>query len=677
MTTQPHLSEELIEQSRERLRRITAQLTKLCRSTLPIDKFLAEFLARLSAALGAQGGVFWQLNGSSWVREQVHALDDLSALDVHAGHASLVHFAASRTEPTWLESGARSPDYSEAHNPTECCLYLCPIVVDRKVFGVVELFQRPNLRESTRQGQLDFLRRMTDEASLFVGRCQVGSLTEKLQWLERLADLQRELHRAKDASGAWYALASAVRRAAQADRGSIACWRNGSAELAAVSGQSRFDPRSNAARRLQKLLTLVGRRGKPIWNSAQDPQMPAVLLPAWKAHQGETECSAAIVLPIPFPENVGAGKGPWQAVLCLEWFEGASWDESLPPRAPLLLEAAAWGADRVRRRSRWWSWNRPAGRGWFGWGATWAARLAILGAIGGAAAALAFVQADLLLEARGTLEPVRKRDVFARADGEVVEVKVDHGAATAAGAEVARLRDENLEFRLQQLVGQRERIEQVIASLQAARLHGVKLNAEQQTRLAADLGEQRQALENLLSEERLLRKQLADLSVRSPLAGVVTTWNVAESLLKRPVRRGQVLMSVADPSGPWRLELQLAEEHWGLFSEAQKSASGAVQGKEGAKNALPATFVLATDPRTVYDGQVERVAERAEVDAQQRNRVGVRVAFDKGKLRPDLLRPGASATVKINCGPRPLGVVWFHDLADWFRREVWFRFLER
>jgi hypothetical protein len=49
----------------------------------------------------------------------------------------------------------------------------------------------------------------------------------------------------------------------------------------------------------------------------------------------------------------------------------------------------------------------------------------------------------------------------------------------------------------------------------------------------------------------------------------------------------------------------------------------------------------------------------------------VRVAIDKTQL-PDL-RPGASVTARIDCGTRPIGYVWFHDVWEFVQTQVLFR----
>jgi hypothetical protein len=54
------------------------------------------------------------------------------------------------------------------------------------------------------------------------------------------------------------------------------------------------------------------------------------------------------------------------------------------------------------------------------------------------------------------------------------------------------------------------------------------------------------------------------------LAGEVVTWDIHNRLIKRPVQRGQVLVRVADPDGPWQLEVYMPENHMGHVANYQE-----------------------------------------------------------------------------------------------------------
>jgi hypothetical protein len=184
--------------------------------------------------------------------------------------------------------------------------------------------------------------------------------------------------------------------------------------------------------------------------------------------------------------------------------------------------------------------------------------------------------------------------------------------------------------------------------------------------MASELRSFETLLDGLKSQELLLLKQTQDLVVRSPARGEVTTWDVKRLLTARPVERGQVLMSVAKLDGEWVVEVRMPEDRMGHVAEAYRQA--AAKGET-----LTATFVLATDPGTERTGQIREIASRAELSGTDEHTVLIVVSFDKTQVPATLLRPGATTTVKIGCGRRVVGYVWFHDLLEWFQREVLFR----
>ena len=91
----------------------------------------------------------------------------------------------------------------------------------------------------------------------------------------------------------------------------------------------------------------------------------------------------------------------------------------------------------------------------------------------------------------------------------------------------------------------------------------------------------------------LNRAKQMDLNVKSPIDGQVITWDLNNRLMHRPVQRGQELLRVADPSGPWQLELQMPENHMGFVVETQqkrfRQARDTLRGwmLEDAKNVKP------------------------------------------------------------------------------------------
>jgi hypothetical protein len=183
----------------------------------------------------------------------------------------------------------------------------------------------------------------------------------------------------------------------------------------------------------------------------------------------------------------------------------------------------------------------------------------------------------------------------------------------------------------------------------------------------AELTQLERRVESLRRQLELFDKMQQMLKSRSPIDGRVVTWNVSERLLGRPVNRGEMLLEVADPSKDWELEVYMPEYRMGHIA---KSRAARLPEK------LDVTFFLATNPQNQLQGQVEHVDTSAEVRGDSGNTVLVRVSFDQQALREVISDPkiGATATAKIHCGRRSIGYVWFHDLIDFVRAKILFRF---
>ena len=241
-------------------------------------------------------------------------------------------------------------------------------------------------------------------------------------------------------------------------------------------------------------------------------------------------------------------------------------------------------------------------------------------------------------------------------------VLVAHQDAVTLGQPLIQLKSEGLEFELTTLIGRRQQTQKSIEVLAASQLGSARLPAEQRSQLASQLQTLEESLAGLTAQENLIRRQIAQLSVTSPIAGQVVTWNAEGLLRSRPVRRGQVLLTVADLSGPWQLEARIDDDRVAQLLAAQRELG----------SCLPVEFVVLTDPAQTYRGTLETIGGRAELDAAGRNTLPVIIRIDPGQFDRAQLRPGASVRLKIHCGQRSLGYVWFHDLWDWCQREILF-----
>jgi multidrug efflux pump subunit AcrA (membrane-fusion protein) len=178
--------------------------------------------------------------------------------------------------------------------------------------------------------------------------------------------------------------------------------------------------------------------------------------------------------------------------------------------------------------------------------------------------------------------------------------------------------------------------------------------------LTADEERIEKQVESLRQQKQLLERVQEGLILKSPIAGDVMTWQLHELLDQRPVRRGQVLMTIADLDGPWILELDVADDDLGFINRATLPDASTAE----------VSFALATNPGETFRGRVSRISRRIEPDQNHRLSATVTVAIDDPQ--PAQPRPGAGVTARIHCGKYPLGYVWLHQLIETVRTWVVF-----
>jgi biotin carboxyl carrier protein len=286
------------------------------------------------------------------------------------------------------------------------------------------------------------------------------------------------------------------------------------------------------------------------------------------------------------------------------------------------------------------------------------------------AAALFLVPADFKLHGRGALEPVEKRDVFAGVDGKVVQIspKVEKGEDVKEGEVLMVLENPELAVQIEHVWGQINTARGEINKLkrQKMQINNSITDADrlQRAQIEGEIAKADRSLASLDTQLQILQAKQARLTVRSPMNGQILTWQVRDKLENRPVQKGQVLLTVADPAQDWDLEIKMTEDRMGHIMRAIEE-----QGTE----ALDVEYIVATDPGVTHWGKIKDIQNIAEVQGEEGNIVLVRVKIDKSDL-VTAPRRGATVTAKIHCGEASLGYSLFHDLISWFQSRVLFHF---
>jgi hypothetical protein len=180
------------------------------------------------------------------------------------------------------------------------------------------------------------------------------------------------------------------------------------------------------------------------------------------------------------------------------------------------------------------------------------------------------------------------------------------------------------------------------------------------------------------AKAELFRKRIEALKVTSPVDGVVATFQVQQTLLDRPVRRGERLLEIMNVSGPWRLELDAPEYRMGHLQRAVIARSGessspaepALRQKLTPSEQLDVDYIAATAVEQRYQGKLAEIGTRTN-ESQKESTTIVELFVDINPNDLPARHIGAEVTAKIHCGKRSLGYVLFGDVWEFIIRKVW------
>ncbi len=678
MSTEQSLDPQLIEQTKNQIRALVAEIAQLAKSDVSPEEFYPEFLTRVVSALAAVGGAVWTLDGEGGqlalkFQINLHQTNLQNDEEGQKQHLQLIRKALTGPEPFLVPAHSGAGETGEVGNPTDFLLLFGPLKTDLETVGVVEVLQRSDTGINTQKGYIRFLGQMCELAADYIKSHQLRHFSDRQALWTRLEEFTRVAHATLDPRLTAYTIANEGRRLIECDRVSVAIRKGRKCQVEAVSGQDLFDKRSNLIRLLGRLSQAVVASGEPMWYTGDTSDMAPQVEEAVQEYVDESHSKTVAVLPLKRPEISKDEQDPDKpedaeapiGALIVEQIENSRVSPAMRQRVEVVCSHSSMALAnalehhglflmpvwRLIGKSRWLVKARTLPK-------TVAVSVAVLVLLG----FLVFFQADFNLESKGTLEPILRRDVFANIGGVVESVEVKHGDNVTTGQVLALLRNIDLEVARDDVLGQIATTYEQIASTRRTLYSGESMRPEERNRLQGELAGLEQKLKSLGEQQRLYEEKERYLEVTSPCDGQIVTWDVRDTLIGRPVQQGQVLMKVADPTGEWQLELKMAEDRMGHIATARNQI----------QKDLDVTFILATDPDVQLKGKIAEVAESAEVSGEEGNTVTIKVAINKEELPH--LRPGATVTGKVYCGKRSLGYVWLHDAIAFIYSKILFRF---
>jgi multidrug efflux pump subunit AcrA (membrane-fusion protein) len=684
-----------VEVARQQIMSLVQEIEQLSRNDMAEADFFRGLLDRVLEAMGAAAGLVWLANEAGRVEPICHHGLQTTGLtgspEAQEAHSKLVTSLMSAPAGMMVppKAGLAGPDGQQiAKNPTELLVMGVPIDRAGTKAGLLEVLHQPNMPDVER-GYLKFLEQVGGVAGSYLERRQLRMLDAQGTALSQVDRFARTVHESLDPVATAFVLANEARRIIGCDRVSVLVKKGRKLRLEAVSGQESIERRATAVKSIESLARAVARAGDPLWHPTAGRELPPQIEEELEIYIDESHATALAILPLERPrpapvvkpggvdavavakaEAAPKTKPDPVGVLVVEWFQSTTFDGGKKARVEVVAEHGRvaianavshttlplYGLINLLGKSRALTSARNMPK-------TVLAALSAVAVI----AALILVPADLRLEGSGTLEPVHRRDVFARIDGVIEQLteKARHGEEVEEGDLLATLRNTDLEVAITDVLGRQASSEEELVSTQRA-LADSTLTTADRTRLSGRAAQLRREIESLETQHRLLLSKRENLEVRSPIKGVVVTWQVRDRLMLRPVEKGQSLLSVADKSREWELEIHMSDDRLGHINRAY--AEAAAKGEP-----LEVDYVLATDPGTRHYGTVRDIHEQAEVRGEEGTTVLVRITIDPSRHEREELGAGATVTAMINCGSRSLGYVWFHDLIAFVQSQILFR----
>jgi hypothetical protein len=703
VSTTPEQNEiKLIEQARRQINRLADEIAHLSETDLPPADYYGEFLKRLLQALAAPAGVIWLLTqqGNLQLQYQINMREvglDRSE-EGRESHDELLRQAITKAQPGLLppRSGmgtAEGGSKTAAGNPTDFLLLLAPIVVDKQVVGLVEIWQDPNRGPDAQRGFLQFLVKMAGLAAGYARNHQLRQMVGAQQVWTQMEAFARQIHNSLNPTEVAYVVVNEGRRLVECDRVSVGVRHGKKAKVEAISGADIIEKRSNLVQLMRKLFDAVLIWGeKLVFTGTKDDSLPPNVLKALDEYLAESTSKLLVLLPLRDERETNTKKPPRSGIL-MEAFEPTASPEQMVARLEVVgkhATTALYNATEYKRIPFRFIWFPIAklqdGLG----GKAKAITLAVLVTLIVVLVAMVVVPYPLKMEAKGQIWPIERPYVFPPMPVTIMSFPevIKPGARVAKGQEVAYLYSSDLAQEVSKL-------DHDIAGLKA---QVVAAQAETQSNPQnSQLIIKGIELRGALIGKSALLNNMRDLYgidtnkpgyfwLRSSIDGVVLTPDFREKLTGASVKESQPIIRFGgynpeltrNKLSDWEVELKIQQRYVGQILAAYANK------KPGED--LDVDILLASEPTRSYKGKLTRfkIAAEATPNRDDNNETEpVTLAWVRlaGKdipadyqLPADHLVAGLDVRTRIRCGNRAMGYSLFFGVWEFLYEKVLFFF---
>jgi biotin carboxyl carrier protein len=700
----PQIDINLIEQTRRQINRLVEEVARLSEQDLAPTDYYGEFLQRVLAAVAAPAGAVWVRTpqGHLQLQYQINIREvglDRSEEDRQA-HGELLRQAAQMARPLMLPpqsgTGAQEEGRPAAGNPSNKFILLAPILVEKQVAGLIEIFQDPDRSPDAQRGFLQFLVKMAELASSYTRNNQLRQMVGQQTLWTQLEAFARQIHGSLNPTEVAYLVANEGRRLIECDRVSVAQRRGRKTHVEAISGADVVEKRSNLVRLMATLMDKVLKWGEKLtYKGTKDDTLPPDVLKALDNYLAESASKLLVVLPLK-DEREGESKRPPRSALMMECFDPSATPEQLIARLEVVgrhSTSALYNAAEHRRIPMRFIWG-PLAKVQEGLGGK--ARAIILGvalALVALTAIFVFVPYPLKMDAKGQLLPRERRWVYSPVDAQIVRFKVNPGDEVRADDPVVDMRDIELGRKMIQLLGEMQAAEQNIRAKEFE-FREAKDTADR-LRITTERSQQEVIRDRKNRElNELVRRTNADKSnpgvftLKSPLTGTVLNWDFRENLTNRVVKPNEPIIRIGNKEERWEIELKIPQKHIGQVLQAfevERQKRG-LDPEDLDKVELDVDLLLLSQPTKTYKGKLARkdIAGEATPNRDDNNEAepvvlaSVRIDGDDiapaDRLPKDLTVTGTEVHAKVRCGNHRMGYSLFYGVWEFLYEKVVFFF---
>ena len=677
-TEQQPVDPRAVEETKQQIRGLVGEIAGLSRQNLEPTQFYGEFMQRVVTALAAVGGAVWELKDGTLrlaYQSNIRQAFPEDNGDEQQRHGRLLHGVMKSGENSLVPPYSGAPGDEEAGNPTGFLLVLAPVRDNENVVGIIEIFQRPTAGPASQRGYLRFLGEMSQHVNEYMRSRKLQELTDWQSLFTEADRFARAVHEGLDPKATAFTIANEGRRIIGSDRVSVALRKGKKCKVEAVSGQDTMDTRANAVVLLGKLATAVMRSGEPLWFTGNSDDLPPQIEKAVQNYVDETHTKTVAVLPLRRPSDhvpdgddtkwtKGKEQGEVIGTLIVEQIEDNRPPGEFAQSVKIVSEHSERAlANAVEHNTLFLMplWRRIGKLKWLIEARTLPKTLAGLAAVLLATLALIFIPYPFDMEAKGILQPINRKHVFVRVDGTIVDLYVKHGDKVKAGQALAKLANPDLAVEYARVKKERDSaIEQFRANKRLIPELDKKVD---RNKLIADSEALRVDIESYGQQLKLIEEQQSYLSVRSPIDGEIVTWDVERTLMRRPVQTGNAILTIADPSSQWEIVADMEEDRMGHVVRAFVDDN---------VDERDVSYILKSNPGEQLEGVLRResIHDAAQLNAEQMQTVRLLIDISEDDLVEP--RPGTEVTIKVNCGKRSVGYVWFHELVEFLQSTIFF-----